>query len=198
MKTLTTIAIQTVNVALFASLAGCAIPSRDISKPAGGKGFGLVVYSSGVMHKHRRFELRRWEPDEKASVIWPELTWQWIIKDDMAVFLGWLNKGSSFASSPQWLQLFVAEGAGPAVNLTDEIVLQYVKSHKPETSDSIEKYSVGPIKEQNGHFLFTVSEIGKEDGTLKLAKDQILDLVHRAKQSGALRKDPIHGTPYIE
>jgi hypothetical protein len=178
-------------------LSGCTLPSKDVDKPPSGTGFGLVVYWSGTFHKHRRFELRYWQKNEQTTVIWPNLTAKWLIKDndDLALFFCWLNRGTS-VDSKVGFEIFAAEGKGPPANLTDDLVHQFVTMVATNVAISVRDCVVTDVKELDGRFVFKVSDIGEHQGTIELTRDEVLKLIHEIRDQGQLLKDPVFETPY--
>jgi hypothetical protein len=177
-------------------LSGCAgLPTKDVSKPAGGNGFGLKVYWSGALHPHRRIELHHWR-NNKETLVWPSLTMKWVIKDnvDYALFFCWLNRGTS-VDSPVAFELFGAESSSPPVNLTSEIIRE---SAKARGLSETRKFHVCSMDEIDGKFLFGVCGQGNDETEVVMSKEQVLNMIREVKEKGELLKDPVSGAPYYQ
>lgn len=181
-------------------LTSCVgLPTKEVDRPPSGTGFGLVVYWSGAVHKHRRIELHHWQDNKKDTLIWPNLTMKWVIKDndDLALFFGWLNRGPSVHSKVGF-EMFAVEKKGPAVNITDDLVHRYVRGIAANAETALRDYSVSAFEEKDNRFVFTISEIGKHDGTIVLTRNEVMNLIHEIKERGQLLKDPVYDTPYYQ
>jgi hypothetical protein len=178
---------------------GCAgLPTKDVSKPAGGNGFGLIVYWSGALHPHRRIELHHWR-NNKETLVWPSLTMKWVIKDnvDYALFFCWLNRGTS-VDSPVAFELFGAENSSPPVNLTPEIIRESATGRANISALESRKFYVGEMEEKDGKFIFGVLGQGNKVVWVEKSKEQVLNMIREVKEKGELLKDPVFGTPYYQ
>jgi len=186
-------------IILCSILAGCLFPSKDVSKPKSGKGFGMVTYEYGTFDKSRRFELHYWDGKGRNFVIWKECWFQWVIRDDIAMFHGLLYKGPLSASTQQSDCLFAVAGNGPPVDITDSIILRYTRPIGTNISTEIYHHAIGSVQYTNNTFVIGISDLRTHtDGAVKLTDAEILNLVREAKEKGQLLKDRGWGTPYFK
>jgi hypothetical protein len=74
----------------------------------------------------------------------------------------------------------------------------YAKASGKDIRGAIKTHAIGRSRNQGDRYLITVSNIGKEDGTVELTRDDLLKLIQDARKKGQLLKDPVYGTPYYK
>jgi hypothetical protein len=180
-------------------LVGC-IPHWEVDKPAGGKGYGIKSFwmksweSSGV-----RCSLYYWDYQKREHFIWQPLFSSWILDNtnNVAMFGCLLNVQVSASKIETWNQVFAVEGAGPPVNITDDIIVLYTKASGTNIFNTIDEYAVGSLRHTSNTFQITISNIRKNsDHVVELRREAILNLIHEGKEKGLLLKDAKTGLPY--
>jgi hypothetical protein len=190
---------------LLASLAfvGCASSRETVSKPSGA-GYGTVEVTNNrdLAHTYRRTELRYWNTSGKDTLIWSYLSNQIVyIGNDEAIFHGWLTTGSSDPDGPgrrKSERLFAVQGNGPAVDITDDIILLWAKASGTNAVDALRKAYVASLSKRTNTIEIEVAVMFGGWGTVELSQDQLNKIILQAKQTGKEMEDPGFGTPYLK
>jgi hypothetical protein len=186
------------------SLAGC-VPHWETEKPPGGRGYGTrSFWVESWEPRAGTTDLHYWDDRKRDHLIWREPSdWLFDNKHNMALFEGSLNvKVSPSKVEEWWPRLFAIQGAGPPVDISDEIKLMYIEKNNVR-SYSLGNYSVSLSKESRAKknedkFSFGVGKIGGDWGVIELTREEILKRIHQSKERGQLMKDAKTGLPYYK
>jgi hypothetical protein len=198
-------ALVTVALIFCAGLAGCALlpPSKQVDKPQG-QGYGTIgfTYHRDTLHTYGHVEFYYWDEKGKQTLVWPTLSMFVPIGTDKALFKGYLIDGPSdpFPGTRGPLRLFAVQGAGPVMDITDDVVHLWLKASETNFLEVIQSKCQRVLKmEQNGNnFTFEVGVIGGGSGTVELTQFHLFDLIREAKEKGKPMKDPGIGTSYLK
>jgi len=179
--------------------AGCV--TKDVSKPASGHGYGLVVYWSGFIHKSRQIEVHYWDEGGKETAIWRELSGSLKSLDDVALFTGDVYEGPPSYDQKQSRHIFAVQGAAPPADITDDVILLDVKANETNVISEIphRAFAFGSIHTKNNEFQLEIGDSQTHrDTTLELTRAATIDLIRAVKEKGHLTNDPGWGTPYYK
>jgi hypothetical protein len=188
---------------LVTGVAGCFFPSHTEVR-AQSEPYGAVYVSrtTDLIHTATRVELYHWDKDGKKAPVWRFMSGQLVWTNDMALFLGYTTVGPTDKNSPTASdkeRLFAVEGAGPPVDITDDVIRIWVESNNMDLSYTLIRTFIPSVKRQGNHFEIKVAlQSGRSSGTVELSVDQVLDMIHLAKEKGKHLKDPGFGTPYLK
>jgi hypothetical protein len=185
---------------LFLNLGGCALLSRQGSRPPGGNGFAVVSYWSGYIHKSGFHELHYWNRAGKHQVLWRRLIFENNIdnENDLALFHGLLNLGPDSSMVDQVSRFFAATDGGPVADIADELILLSGRARNRNLPDVLRTHAIGRLSKQGDRYSIAVGEIGKDWGKIEVTRDELLKLIQDAREKGQLLKDPVFGTPYYK
>jgi len=187
---------------LLTSLAGCFFPSHTEVR-AQSEPYGAVYVSrtTDLIHTATRVELYHWDKDGKKAPVWRFMSGQLVWTNDMALFLGYTTVGPADKNSPTASdkeRLFAVEGAGPVVDITDDVIRLWVAGNSTNLSDALKRAYIPSLKRQDDRFEIKVKIPTESGSTVELSVDRVLDMIRLAKEKGKHLKDPGFGTPYLQ
>jgi hypothetical protein len=198
-------ALVTVALIFCAGLAGCALlpPSKQVDKPQG-QGYGTIgfTYHRDTLHTYGHVEFYYWDEKGKRTLVWPTLSMFVPIGTDRALFKGYLINGPSdpFAGQRGPIRLFAVQGAGPVMDITDDVMHLWPKSNGTNFLEIIHNgwQQIWNVEQKENNFVVKVSTAGDGVGTVELTRDQLLNLIQQVKEKGEPMKDSGTGTPYLK
>jgi hypothetical protein len=202
MKRNNKVAAQVFAIIFCVSLAGCFFSSRTEVRTAG-EPYGMVDVSrtTDLIHTSTRGELYHWDKKGKKTLVWRFLSGNLVWTNDMALFLGYTTVGPADKNSPTASdkeRLFAVEGAGPVVDITDDVLRLWAAGNGINLSNALKRAFIPSLKRQGNHFKIEVELLMGSNGIVELSVEQVLDMIRLAKEKGKHLKDPGFGTPYLK
>jgi hypothetical protein len=188
--------------ALFGGLAGCAFSGESVFKPHE-QGYDVVTISHNrdLMHTYRRSEVYYWDEHGKKTLIWRYLSDQFLYTNDLALFHGYLTTGPDDpggATRRGVERLFLVHESGPAVDITEDVVLLWAHRTGTNLLLALKKGYIASLKKGDEAFEVRVGFRFGAVGTVELSRDELLKMIREAKEKGKPMKDPGFGTPYLK
>ena len=122
--------------------------------------------------------------------------------NDTALFSGYAAPHNSNPANPNYteLRIFVVKSPELPMDITGEVIQRWAKEAGQDTTN-INPDTIVHLNEKDHEveFSFTTDIAGSRQGVVyKLTWPQISDIMREVKEKGAVRKDRVWGTSYIE
>ena len=185
------------------STPGCRFlpPSKHTSGPHG-QGYGTVAltYHRDMLHTYGHVELHYWNERGKRCLVWPTLSRFVPLGKDAVLFIGYLIDGPDdpYPSRRGPLRLLAAQGPGPVMDITDDVLLLWLKPTAASFVQELASSRIDTIKKSDTGILVDVFQYPGKTGTVGLTRDQLFQIMRETKDKGIRMKDPGLGTPYLK
>jgi hypothetical protein len=180
------------------SLTGCGSVTRV--EPLG-NGYERVSYTQSSISEPEatQITLQYRNLNERRVMIWPSV-YGYIIKDDVAVFLGDVatkqpNPENSRATDSR---LFAVKAPELSLDITDQVLAQGGKERRKSFWQIPKSATIATLKKTNDGIDVGIAFVDWTDRDIKLTWNQLSDIMREVKEKGVERKDRVWGTSYIE
>jgi hypothetical protein len=180
-------------------IAGCV--SRRVEPVTNGYEEVVYTWTSISEPTANQFALQYRKPTGGRVKIWPDVR-TFTIKNDVAVFEGEVACEPRDPDEPRAMmsRLFAVKAPELPLDITDEVLWRWSNKNGIDFTNAVKIASVVTVGEKENHLEIRFAFWNNNDWPRIILLDwnEISDIMHEVKENGAVRKDRVLHTSYIE